>query len=108
MKTIRRLPTRLVLETEAGLVSQRLWYRLGRRQDTSELELTNTIFSRCIPKSMRLVDRKLHRSGRFDVLILPGGFILILATGVPCVFALTGKTEPGPLRSYGVRSLYLG
>lgn len=38
MKTIRRLPTRLVLETEAGLVLQRLWYRLGRRQDTSELE----------------------------------------------------------------------
>jgi hypothetical protein len=33
MKTIRRLPTRLVLETEAGLVLQRLWYRLGRRQD---------------------------------------------------------------------------
>jgi cell division protein FtsL len=38
MKTIRRLPTRLVIETEAGLVLQWLWYRLGRRQDTSELE----------------------------------------------------------------------
>jgi hypothetical protein len=38
MKTIRRLSTRLVLETEAGLVFQWMWYRLDRRQDTSELE----------------------------------------------------------------------
>lgn len=38
MKTIRRLSTRLVLETEARLILQWLWYRLGRRQDTSELE----------------------------------------------------------------------
>ena len=38
MKTIRRLSTRLVLETEAGLVIQWMWYRLDRRQDTSELE----------------------------------------------------------------------
>ena len=38
IKTIRQLSTRLVLETEAGLVSQWMWYRLDRRQDTSELE----------------------------------------------------------------------
>ena len=38
MKTIRRLPTRLVLETEARLILQRLWYRLGRRQDTYKFE----------------------------------------------------------------------
>jgi hypothetical protein len=38
MKTIRRLPTRLVVEIEAGLVPQWLWYRLGRGQDTSELK----------------------------------------------------------------------
>lgn len=46
MKTIRRLPTRLVLETEAGLVLQRLWYRPGRRQDTSELEHRSGIAGR--------------------------------------------------------------
>jgi hypothetical protein len=38
MKTTRRLSTRLVLETEAGLVIQWMWYCLDRRQDTSELE----------------------------------------------------------------------
>ena len=38
MKTIRRLFTRLVLETEAGLVFRWMWYRLNRRQDTPELE----------------------------------------------------------------------
>jgi hypothetical protein len=37
MEIIRRLSNRFVLETETGLISRWVWYRLDRREDTPEL-----------------------------------------------------------------------